>query len=89
LIKGLLFRVEGLWFMVWGFGFRDPGLLMAHAGVGAIQGTLEIKDTHRPRTLRWFPAQENTTFLGAVRVLNFESRLYPHNALHCTGVPRP
>ena len=41
-----------------------------------LQGLLEIKDTHRRRTLRKFYAQEHRTFLGAVRALTFELPLY-------------
>ena len=37
-----------------------------------IQGLLETKDTHRPRTLQLVYAQEYKTFLAAVPVLNFE-----------------
>ena len=37
-----------------------------------VQGLLKIKDTHRPRTLRQFYAQEHRTFLEAVRALSFE-----------------
>ena len=37
-----------------------------------LQGLLEIKDTHRPRTLQKGYVWEHRTFLGAVRVLNFE-----------------
>ena len=38
----------------------------------SLQELLEIKDTHRPRTLRWVFPKEHRTFLGAVRVPNFE-----------------
>ena len=38
---------------------------------GLLQGLFEIKDTHRPRTLR----QSIRTFLRAVRVLTFEKPL--------------
>ena len=38
----------------------------------ALQGLLEIKDTHRPRVLQQADAEEQRTNLGAVRAPNFE-----------------
>ena len=47
--------------------YQGPGEFMA-----ALQGLLEIKDTHRPRALRWGWSLEHRTTLGALCVLNFE-----------------
>ena len=38
----------------------------------SLQGLLEVKDTHCPRTIRWIYAEERRTFPGAARVLSFE-----------------